>query len=259
MNRNSSEQPGSSHAEWAVRRLRAAITNGEVQANEPLRAPELAKLWGISATPIREAFQRLAADGFVIHSAHRGVRVAPISMEELEELEDLRLSVEPLALARSLARADADWSIELEAALHALREAADALPFDRSEYESIHHDFHATLVACAGPTWWPRIATMLRDQTARYRSLQIQDRPLSEVMSEHENLVAACLRRDADAAVSLLREHIMRSREAVLRRVQTNGFPSPLSADPQLIRHRMAADVDDHRTETAIRPQGTYR
>jgi GntR family carbon starvation induced transcriptional regulator len=237
LNRNSSEQPSSSHTEWAVRRLRTAITNGEVQSNEPLRAPELAQLWGISATPIREAFQRLAADGFVIHSAHRGVRVAPISIEELEELDDLRLAVEPLALARSLARADAEWSVELEAALHALRVAADTQPFDRSEYESIHREFHATLVSRAGPTWWPRIATMLRDQTARYRSLHIQDRPIPEVMSEHENLVAACLRRDADAAVAQLREHIMRSREAVLHRVMTNGFPSPLSADPQLIRH----------------------
>jgi GntR family carbon starvation induced transcriptional regulator len=204
-----------SNTEWVVRRVRVAITDGELSPGEPLRANELARRWGMSPTPVREAFQRLAADGFLVYSTHRGVRVAPISPDELEELIDLRMLVEPTALRRSLERADDAWRSEVEGAGAVLRAAYRARPFDRSDYEAAHHDFHAALVANAGPTWWPRISTLLRDQTARYRAVDVRPRDLTLVMAEHERLVELSLAGDIEAAVGQLQAHIEASRDQV--------------------------------------------
>jgi len=220
----------SSNTEWVVRRLRLAITDGELSPGEPLRANELARRWGMSPTPIREAFQRLAADGFLVYNTHRGVRVAPISPDELEELIDLRLLVEPLALRRSLERADEGWRAEVEAAGAVLRSAYRARPFDRTDYEAAHHDFHAALVARAGPTWWPRISTLLRDQTARYRAVDVRPRDLTAVMAEHERLVELCLADDTDAAVAQLHQHIEASRDQVRRSLAQRARTSSGSA-----------------------------
>jgi GntR family carbon starvation induced transcriptional regulator len=214
--RGLAREPGRfSHTEWAVRRLRTAITSGEIEPNAPLRANELAERWGISATPIREAFQRLAADGFLVYSSHRGVRVAPMSAEELDELVDLRAAVEPLALRRSLERADDRWRDELRLAWDLLRAAYEQRPFDRASYEVCHGDFHAQLSAGAGPTWWPRISVLLRDQAARYRAVDVEHRELELVMAEHDSMAEACLAGDIDSAVATLQRHIAASKQAL--------------------------------------------
>jgi DNA-binding GntR family transcriptional regulator len=218
-----------SHTEWVVRRLRLSITNGELPAGEPLRANELARHWGMSPTPVREAFQRLAADGFLVYSSHRGVRVAPISPAELEELVDLRMVVEPRALRLSVEQADDAWRHGVESTGALLQAAYRARPFDVSDYEAAHHDFHAALVANAGPTWWPRISMLLRDHTARYRAMDVRPRDLATVMAEHEQLRVTCLAGETEAAVAQLEAHIAASKAvvhaAMQRRVRRAARP----------------------------------
>lgn len=215
-----SESSRGSHTDWVVRRLRAAITEGVLKPNDRLRAPQLAEEWGISPTPVREAFQRLAAVGFLTYNSHQGVRVAPISLEGLEELMDLRLLVEPEALRRSMERAGDSWLPDVQAALADLEAAYRTKPFVVSEYEEAHREFHATLVSCAGPTWWPQVTTMLLDQASRYRSLNLHLRDGSELISEHEAIAHKCEEGDIDAAVALLEKHIRTGRETLGNRVQ---------------------------------------
>jgi GntR family transcriptional regulator, carbon starvation induced regulator len=205
-----------SHTEWAVRRLRVAITEGELGPDNRLRANQLAEEWGVSPTPIREAFQRLTADGFLVYSAHRGVRVAPTSVEELKELSDLRILVEPLALRRSLESGDVSWPEDIQRALENLRDAYEARPFSFPVYEEAHHDFHSALISRSGPTWWPRIGGILLDQAARYRSLEgIEQRDFAKLMREHELIVASCVDGDVDTAVKRLERHIRRGRKTL--------------------------------------------
>ena len=64
-------------AEWVDTQLRRAILSGEFAPGEKLRAEHLADRWGVSPTPLRETFMRLAGEGFVIIEPQRGARVAP--------------------------------------------------------------------------------------------------------------------------------------------------------------------------------------
>ena len=65
-------------AEWVDARLRSAILSGELVAGQKLRSEHLAAQWGVSPTPLREAFQRLAGEGMVAIEPQRGARVAAI-------------------------------------------------------------------------------------------------------------------------------------------------------------------------------------
>src|SRR5690349_17528608 len=73
-------------SEWALERLRTAILQGELAPGERLRANDLAERWDVSATPLREALQRLASDGLVAMEPQRDARVATPSVREAAEI-----------------------------------------------------------------------------------------------------------------------------------------------------------------------------
>jgi GntR family transcriptional regulator, carbon starvation induced regulator len=210
------KEPLSSRSEWAARRLRNAILTGELPPGAVIQANALAAEWLISPTPVREAFQRLAADGHLIHRAHRGVRVAPISLREMEELYELRLFLEPMALDRSLVHADVGWHRSVEEAFVALQEMLHSEPGDIVSYEDVHRRFHAELIAGAGSQWLLRVVGQLRDNSERYRALSWKRRGgAAGVAREHEEIYRAALALDRPQAVELLRLHMCRTRDAV--------------------------------------------
>jgi DNA-binding GntR family transcriptional regulator len=209
-----------SRTEWVVRRLREAIMAGELPADKPLRAKDLADQWQVSETPVREAFQRLAADGFLVHTSHRGVRVAPISADELAELYDLRVVLEPMALARALERADDAWVRNVEATWADMQAQVEVGPADRADYEATHRAWHYALVSAAGQSWWPRTVRLLRDQCERYWVLSLVPRDIAEVTQEHEAIQKASIACRVHEASRLLTEHIAAS-EAHVRKQLT--------------------------------------
>jgi DNA-binding GntR family transcriptional regulator len=206
-----------SRTEWVVQRLREAIMSGTLPADQPLRAKDIADRWQVSETPVREAFQRLAADGFLVHLSHRGVRVAPISAAELAELYDLRVVLEPMALARSVQRGDDAWIALVEERYAEMTAARLRDPFERVTYENAHRAWHYALVSAAGQSWWPRTVRNLRDQCERYWVLSLEPRDLAEITREHAAIHKASVERRAEDASRLLTEHIAAS-EATVRR-----------------------------------------
>src|SRR5262245_36826481 len=98
--------PPTTRSDWVEERLRGAILRGELEPGQRLHANGLAERWAVSATPLREAFQRLASDGLVQVLPQRGARVADLSVEDAAEIYELRLLLEPVCLRQSLERAD---------------------------------------------------------------------------------------------------------------------------------------------------------
>ena len=88
----------------------------------------LAQAWNLSATPLREALRTLAGEGLVVLDAQRGARIAPVSEQELTEVYELRLIVEPLAFRLSVLASDEAWLDRLDAAWAALAPDAWATP-----------------------------------------------------------------------------------------------------------------------------------
>src|SRR4051812_47077111 len=83
-----------------------AIPSGRLSPGERLPIEDLAEVLDMSAMPIREAVRRLDAAGLVENIPHRGARVTELSIDDLAEVYEARLALEPLAVQRAAARFD---------------------------------------------------------------------------------------------------------------------------------------------------------
>lgn len=219
--------------------LREDIVRGTLAAGAKLRIAKLQADYGIGAIPLREALNRLSAEGMVTKVEQRGFAVPPLDFEAYLDITNTRLVIEDAALRRSIAAADRDWENRLVVAFHHLVKAGpepgreeDSPGFLLSDaWAETHRVFHMTLVDNCGSAWLLTFARTLYDQSARYRQRrrQLSSRvaPVrANLIREHRDILDACVRRDADTAAQLLTEHYRRSVEIVL------GMPIRLGSAP---------------------------
>jgi GntR family carbon starvation induced transcriptional regulator len=186
---------------------------------------ELAKRWSLSPTPLREAYQRLAAEGLVVYTAQRGVHVAPLSLAEMKDIYRLRLLLEPMALEESIAHGDDSWLDEIQHAYQRLSswfvngEGPDLGNRDElSRYEDDHMAFHRALVSASPSVWLLRIVLTLRAHSHRYHLLSWPQRGgVDAARREHAALFEATYRQDTAQAVAVCRTHIELTYESVLK------------------------------------------
>lgn len=187
---------------WADHQLREAILNGRVQPGDALVISSLAKELGVSATPLREALGRLAAEGLVEMQAHGSARVASVDLAEAIEIYELRQVLEPMALERSVTGADAGYPERVEAAWHALEAS-------RLSTASDHAAFHRELLSCCGSTWLLRLSTLLSDRAGLMMKVSALARPASYNLAEsHRRLKDLAVGGDAAGAAEELTRHL---------------------------------------------------
>lgn len=206
--------------ERAYQRLRREILQGELAPNDRLRAADLEARFELGLTPIREALARLASEGLVSMEARRGARVLETSPAELMDLMKTRREIERLCLTQSIQLGDAEWEADVVAASHVL--ARTSLPdladpsAISSVWEANHRRFHTALVSACGSEWLLRFWNQLVDHSQRYRKIRLKG-PLvaRDVQAEHQAILDAVLKRDAQLAVALMDSHLRETEEAV--------------------------------------------
>ena len=188
--------------EWADQRLRQAILRGEFGPGDALVISTLAEQMGLSATPLREALRNLAADGLVVLQSHGKARVARVDVHEANEIYELRLMLEPVALERAVRNADDAYRGRVEAAWQALRSHRVASPSD-------HAAFHRTLLSTCNSAWLLRMATMLADRAGLMINVGLPSRPHDyETAAAHRTLKDLAVAGDGVAASEELRRHL---------------------------------------------------
>ena len=197
--------------------LRADILSGRMRPGEKIRAAAVRKRFDTASSPVREALNRLLAEGFVALEEQKGFRVAPVSAEELKELVKTRCWIDGLAIREAIAQFDLAWEENLILALHRLSRThrGESGQAENSEWESRHKDFHAALIAGCGSRWIKRISAQLFDAAERYRLLALEQVLERNELQEHRDLVDACISRDADRAIALLDHHYTQTFEAI--------------------------------------------
>lgn len=205
-----------SRTEWVARQLRSDILKGVFPPGTKLLANELAKRYGVSATPLREAIQQLAADGLVRATPQRGARVSGLDLAEALELYELRLQLEPGAMRRSIRQAPETRLLQIGQAYQEL----EGRPVDE-DYFQVHNRFHRLMRMDCPSTWMLRIVDQLTVNCERYRRLREVD---DAVVSEHQALATACMARDHRSAAQLMRAHIATTRDHI-RRALAAGEP----------------------------------
>lgn len=197
--------------------LRADILAGRLRPGEKIRAISLRKRFNTAASPVREALNRLLSEGFVALEEQKGFRVAPVSYDELKELVKTRCWIDGLAIRESIKRFDVNWEENLVLALHRLSRISrgQAGHVENADWESGHKAFHMALIGGCDSRWMERISEQLFDAAERYRLLALEQVLERDELTEHQALVDACINRDPDRAVELLRHHYGQTFDAI--------------------------------------------
>jgi DNA-binding GntR family transcriptional regulator len=201
----STQAPKTAQA-FAYESLRDRILSGQLQPGTALVQSSLAAELGISMTPVREALLNLASEGLVTSTAHRGAVVSVLDINDAREIHRIRLLLEPEAVRLAVPEATDELLDRAEAIIDMMH--------DESGPDWIAHNFelHSLLVAPANS---PRLLSMLRvlqDAAQRYVGVALTNRhdtPPPE--DEHRRILAAYRRRDVDAAVAAITDHIRSS------------------------------------------------
>lgn len=197
-------------------RLRARILRNEIQAGEQLRQEALAEAYGVSRMPIREALRQLEAEGLVVFNPHKGAIVSAMSVDEAEELFDLRLLIEPdLIIRGARAAGEADHASAAEA-LDRMNEAYHTE--DTAHWGELNWAFHAALYAPAHRERSLALVQSLNSKIDRYVRLQLslQDNARDRAAAEHQALLDLFIARDEAGLREALTAHISFARDAVL-------------------------------------------
>ena len=189
--------------------LRADILAGRMRPGEKIRAGALRKRFNTASSPVREALNRLLSEGFVALEEQKGFRVAPVSREELKELVKTRCWIDGIGIRESIERFEVRWEENLVLALHHLSRTprGQAGDVENAEWESRHKAFHLALIGGCGSRWIERISEQLFDAAERYRLLALEHVLERIELEDHRAIVDACLNRNADRAVELLKHH----------------------------------------------------
>jgi DNA-binding GntR family transcriptional regulator len=199
-------------AEKAYAALHEAIVSGALAPGERLRIEELASALGMSHLPIREAIRQLESRGLVEHTPHRGGRVTEISLDDLRELYDARLLIEPDIIARAAENFSNEDAQIARAALARHDEASKQ--GQMTEIWASHTAFHFALYAPCRSSWLVRLITPLWESSQRYRmtmpALNSETRR-KEALREHKKMLAACEAHDGARAATLLHNHLVKT------------------------------------------------
>ncbi|MDX3592513.1 GntR family transcriptional regulator [Streptomyces sp. ID03-2B] len=187
--------------------LRAALVDGELVPGQVYSAPALGARFGVSATPVREAMQRLAVEGAVEVVPNRGFRVSERGPRELAELAEVRALIEvPVMLSLARTVPAHRWSV-----LRPLAEATvtAAAVGDRAAYAESDRAFHRAVLALSGNEQLVSVADELhrRSQWPLVSSPATRRADLLADASEHTALLDALIAQDLNVVQSLVREH----------------------------------------------------
>jgi GntR family transcriptional regulator, carbon starvation induced regulator len=216
----------------AYERLRHDVVRGVLKPGEKLRFNYLADTYSFGASTLREALSRLVGDGLAVFEDQRGFSVAVVSREGLGDLLQMRLLLEEKGIRLSIEHGGVEWEVGIMSAFHRLSKAQGPLSADPrlvdETWERCHAEFHrALLAACRSPLLLQYRETLYL-QGDRYRRLYhsyaARER---DHLGEHRSIMEAALRRDTEAVVGLIREHL----ETTVRDVLACNFATQKEAE----------------------------
>ncbi len=207
-----------------ARRLRRRILSGELGEGTPLRQDAIARDYGVSRIPVREALSRLEAEGLVRLEPHKGAVVAGLAPAEIAELFEMRAVLEAELLRLAV---EAMTPRALEAAAAALADYEAALAAGTvADWGALNWRFHAALYRAAGRTQWVDTVARLNQQTDRFIRLQLAlTGALDRARSEHREILRLARAGAAEAAADLVRRHILEAGAALAAALERDRLP----------------------------------
>jgi DNA-binding GntR family transcriptional regulator len=218
--------------EQVLVQIQTSIIKGELPAGSKINEQALAEKYGISRGPTREALQLLERQRLVVRVPHIGARVAALTVEELNDLYELRSTLEVMACQLAAKRITEEQLNNL----WQLLESQEAALNDGDSYfqQEGDVDFHYQIIRASGnrhlqETLIGGLYHLLR--MYRYQCTNNSRRPVRAI-AEHRRIVEAIAQRDAELAGLLMRRHIEQGRQNTEQRLKQLQAQT-LAAKPQ--------------------------
>lgn len=218
-----SAEPDGSVTKQTYLVLRRMIVVGELKPGEKLKIDALRKRLDTGASPIREALSLLTSDNLVERIDQRGFRAAPISLQNFQEILELRCSLESMALGQALANRTEEWEEALVLSHHRMTRSPNA---NDETFEQYHKDFHMALIGTCPSPILLKFCSQLYDLNIRYRYLagRALDYQKRDVSSEHEQIMRMAIAGDAERASEHLLSHYRKTGAFLANRFEANDF-----------------------------------
>lgn len=207
-------------AEQAYQAIRAAIQDGKLEPGQRVPEVDLSEWLGMSRTPVREALRRLQSESMVVHAPGGGLAIAQHDLRAIAELYDMRESLEGTAASLAARNAGSSELIVLQAMLT----GGKALPGDPALHARENTRLHEQIYRAAHNRFLLKQVGDLHDAVALLGCTTFAaPGRITEAWTEHEDIVAAIVRRDAEVAERLMRQHVRRGLELRLQ-AMVNDF-----------------------------------
>jgi DNA-binding GntR family transcriptional regulator len=195
--------------------LREKILSGAMSPDERLIETRIAKEIGVSRTPIREALHNLEQERLVKAIPRVGYVVTRMQKEEVEEICEIRVAIEGLAIRRAIERAQKELAKDLRKNI--LRQRNEIAKGNLRAYVELDAQFHEVSAVLSGSSRLLDMTQMLRRNMLRFRmqALYIIETALKSLKG-HERILEAVEKGDPRAAVALLEQHLQSAKDDVL-------------------------------------------
>lgn len=197
----------SKRADWVREELEELIVAGAFADGERLDEVSLAERFGVSRTPLREAFQALAGSGLLELLPRRGAFVRHPGLGELVEMFEVMAELEAFCGRLAVRRVTGEDLSALRDTIVACQDAVDGDDADR--YYRENQRFHHLLYEAAGNSFLASEAKRLHRRLKPFRRMQLRVRGrMAQSLDEHRAVVAALERGDETAVAQALRDHV---------------------------------------------------
>jgi DNA-binding GntR family transcriptional regulator len=214
---------GAPYADRVYVELKQAIADGRIKAGERLRETDLAKRFGVSRTPVREALKKLEAEGLVVDQPGRGLAVTEPSPHEIMDAYLVREVLEGLAARLTAERATETDRMRLAVVLRQVQAAIEA--GDSPRAIALSNQFDQLLFRATRSGRLSHMIEAARASQGRLLRLSLQyPGRLSQSAEERNEILQAIQRRDPEAAERATREHLRRARETRIAQSLEEGI-----------------------------------
>jgi DNA-binding GntR family transcriptional regulator len=209
-------QERKSLGEHVFENLKQAIIRGNITPGEWLVENHIAQMLGISRTPVREAIHKLEREGLIERQPRGGFTVLGLSRDDIEETFGIRSVLEGYAARLATTKHQSKELKALEKKIEEFqvclsKRQLDVLP-------GINTEFHDLLYALSKSPRLIHMINALRDQIFRFRQMILKDDKLANISNEdHIQMLKFMRKRDAERVERLVRDHILRGQDEVLR------------------------------------------
>lgn len=201
--------------ERIVSSIRNAIINGQLKPGTRIAEPELAEKFGISRTPIREAFRQLETEGFISVIPRKGAIVASFSAQDVSNFYDLKMILEGYA-ARLATMTLTESEIDRMETVNRQMTAASGKK-DLRRVLDLHNEFHDTFLRAAGNDRLHQIVQSMVAQFQRYRLILAMPGKVEGAIDQHVEIIDAFRRRDPSLAEKLVQKNALYGKRILLK------------------------------------------